>query len=222
METNQQNTPQICWNRVTVTELKFTKNQWRTDRLLWKGAQGYGGGWLRRLRAVGSVLLSGSATQLTPAAPWQYIYMEEVISADEMEGKRRSNQQLIRKMVNSDICQDPDKQVMCTKATHTHKWTNTTTVRDAICQSQRRISATLSQNWHNLKSTWLKLDLSNSTQTVSVNSDSFRPDWRDIVTLVIVAASLWQVCAHSHTLTHAQTYNICCKKWMLALILALN
>lgn len=43
METNQQNTPQICWNRVTVTELKFTKNQWRTDRLLWKGTQGYGG-----------------------------------------------------------------------------------------------------------------------------------------------------------------------------------
>lgn len=73
METDQQNTPQMCWNRVTVTELKFTVNGWRTDRLLWKQTQGYGG-WLRRLKAVGSVLLSGSATPLRPAAPDTILY----------------------------------------------------------------------------------------------------------------------------------------------------
>lgn len=62
----------MCWNRVSVTEFKFTMNDWRTDRLLWKETQGYEW-WLRRLKPGVSWLLSGSATQPRPAAPWHDI-----------------------------------------------------------------------------------------------------------------------------------------------------
>lgn len=205
METNQQNTPQICWNRVTVTELKFTKNQWRTDRLLWKGTQGYGGDDWGDWEQWAQCSYQGQPHSSHQQPPDMILYggsylrwwngREEKVqsTADPKNGQFRH------------MSGPRQTSHVHIGYTHTHKWTNTTTVRDAICQSQRRISATLSQHWHNPKSTWLKLDLSNSTQTVSVNSDSFRPDWRDIVTLVIVAASLWQVCAHSHTLTHRHT-----------------
>lgn len=51
------------------------------------------------------LVLSGSATPLRPAVVDMILY-GEVISADEMEGTRRSNQQLIRKMLDSDRCQE--------------------------------------------------------------------------------------------------------------------
>lgn len=105
--------------------------------------------------------------------------------------------------------------------THTHVYidkntnTNGRTAPYTICQSQRGISAAPSQRWHSPKSAWLKLDLSNSAQTVSVTSESFSRDWRRSVTLVTVTASLWQVtgvCAllhiaiHSPTDTHTHTF----------------
>lgn len=150
----------------------------------------------------------------------------DIISSPLMKWKGREGpiNSWNRKMVDSDTCQEPDKQDTCAP-THTYTRTKTTrmgrTVRDAICQSERSTSATLSQHWHNPKSTWLKLDLSNSAQTISISGESFGPDWRNSVTLVIVAASLWKVCAHSHTVSHRHTHRFC-KQWMLALILALN
>lgn len=144
-----------------------------------------------------------------------WYYMVEVIFADEVEGEER---------VQSTA--DPQKweiqtHVRCQTNTSTHihiykdkkSNTNGRTARYTTCQSTRNISAALSQRWHNPKSTWLKLDLSNSAQTVSVTSKSFGPDWQHSATLVTVAALPRQVtgvcaCARSNTLTHKRKHTI--------------
>ncbi len=101
---------------------------------------------------------------------------------------------------------------MCTH-THTHtyiytraKTTQTEGHSDTKSVSQSGASRPL---YHSIgtiqKPTWLKLDLSSSAQTVSITSESFGPDWRHSVTLVIVTASLWQMCALVHVATDVHT-----------------
>jgi len=100
--------------------------------------------------------------------------------------------------------------------THTHTHTQPTQtgrpVRDATRQSKQRLPTTPSQRWHNPKSTWLKLDLSNSAQTVSVRGESFRPEWRHSGTLLIATDSLWQVwvcvcvCVYAHISIHSPSH----------------
>lgn len=142
--------------------------------------------------------------------PLTWYYMVEVISADEMEGKRGSNQQLIRKVVDSDICQEPDKQAHTHTRTHIYKEKNNAkrrTARYTICQSKWSILATLSQHWHNPKSTWLKLDLSNSAQTISVTREALvlieGTAWHSWLSQSHV--DRWQVCALVHISIHSPT-----------------
>lgn len=186
---------------------------------------------------VGSVLLSGSATPLRPAALWHDIIWRKLSPLMKWRGGEGSINSWSQKMVDSDICQEPDKQVHT--HTHTHKYKdknniNGRTARYTVCQSKWSISATLSQHWHNPKSTWLKLDLSNFAQTISVTSESFSGDWRHSVTLVTVTASHWQVCVLVHKAIHSPTIKnthmhcrnklwfFFCKQWMLTVILVLN
>lgn len=172
----------MCWNRVTVTELKFTMSEWRTDRLLWKQRQGYVG-WLRRLKPVGSAFLSGSATPLRPAAPWHDIIWWKL---SPLMKWRRSKSPINNRSKKWSIQTHVRSQTNTDTHTHTHVYEdkhNTDRRTDTVCQSKLSISTAQSQHWHNPKSTWLKLDLSNSAQTVSVTSKSFSPDWRGSVTL---------------------------------------
>lgn len=79
-----------------------------------------------------------------------------------------------------------------------HKDKNNTNRRTGfftIRQSKRII---LSQQWHKPKSTWLKLDLSNSTQAISVSSEGFSTDGQHGVTLLTVTVSLRQVSVAIH------------------------
>lgn len=169
--------------------------------------------------------------------PQTWYYMVEVISADEMDRKRRSNQQLIqgkngRFRHMSGARQTRDVHLHTHIHTKDKNNTNGRTLWYTICQSKQSILATLSQCWHNPKSTWLKLDLSNSAQIVSITSESFSPDWWRSATLVIVTASLWQVCplvhiaihslADIHTVTSEISFEFSCKQWMFVLILVLN
>lgn len=186
-------------------------------RLLWEQTQGFVG-WLKWLRAVGFVLLIRVSHTVQTSSPLTWYYMLEVITADEVDRRRRSNQQLIRKMVDS--CQEPDKPDTCVP-THIRKDNNDTTRRkvwDTICQSKGSISTTLSKHWQNPKSTWLKLDLCNSAQTVSVTSESFSPDWRHSVAFVIVTASLWQVYALVHIDLHSHKCTQLLQKWALIFV----
>ena len=163
---------------------------------------------------AGSVLLSGSATPLRPADPDMILYGGSYLRWWSGRGREGPINSWSTKMGDSDTCQTPDKH----KHTHTHiqgqkSNTNRRTARYTTCQSTRNISAALSQRWHNPKSTWLKLDLSNSARTVSVTSKSFGPDWRHSATLVTVTALPRQVtgvcaCARSNTLTHKRTHTI--------------
>lgn len=65
-----------------------------------------------------SMLLIRVSHTVQSSSPLTRYYTVEVITADEVDGRRRSNQQLIQKMVDS--CQEPDKPDKCAP-THIRK-----------------------------------------------------------------------------------------------------
>ena len=161
------------------------------------------GSWKQWARWV----LSGSATLLS--SPWHDSVRWKLSPANEMEGKRRppsttdsenSRFRHVRSQTNG-----TPAYLACA---HTHIWEDGGKKETTQMEGQPEIwsvshSRASRPLYHSVgtiqKSTWLKLDLSTSAQTVSVTGGSFSPDWRRGVTLVIVTDSLRRMYAHPCT-----------------------
>lgn len=84
MATHQQNTPQKCWNRVTVAEVKIPVR----PAVMETGWRVYVG-WLRRMRVGYSNSYQGQPHRSHQQHLTWYDYMVQVISADETQEEER-------------------------------------------------------------------------------------------------------------------------------------
>ena len=182
METNEQKWPGCVESGVIVAELKFATSEWRTDRWLWKGMWDDWGDW----EQLDSALLSGSATQLRLAAPDMISHGGSHLHWWNVLEERLQSTTDSQKMGDSDTCHDP----VYIAGPNQHKLKVSLIHNPSV---KRCIVVALTQHRHKPKSVWLKLDLSDSAQAISVPSLSFRPDWLHSMTLVPVTDLPWWV-----------------------------